>query len=252
MSIITPRALIPAARAAGAVEMKYYREEMAVTGKADGSPVTLADQEAEAVIMRALAELAPGIPAVGEEAVAAGVIPDVSGGTFFLVDALDGTREFITGGGDFTVNIALMRDFRPVAGIIYAPVADALYFTEGKDAFAVLDGVESKISVRAAPPEGLTVIASRRHRDDEQMAEFLRGKKVEKTLSRSSSLKFCLIAAGEADLYFRPGPTSEWDTAAGEAILSAAGGSVTGMEGKPLVYGKADKRFLNPPFMAFA
>ena len=247
------RKLISVVREAGDIELKYYREGAEVLDKADGSPVTLADQEAEALIFKRLAEIAPGIPVVGEEAVAAGSIPDISSGTFFLVDPLDGTKEFITGGGDFTVNIALMVDFKPVMGIVFTPVSDELYFGADNKAFMIVKGgAEKAITVRAAPAEGLTVVASKRHGDPERLEEFLKGKKVGALFNRSSSLKFCAIAAGDADVYPRLGPTCEWDTAAGDAVLRAAGGSVTTLDGKPLLYGKTEKKFLNPEFVAFA
>ena len=248
------RDLIPVIRAAGDIELKYYNEGAEVMDKTDGSPVTLADQEAEKLIFARLKEIAPDIPVVGEEAVAAGKIPDISGGTFFLVDPLDGTKEFITGGGDFTVNIALMVDFQPVMGIIFAPVSGELYFgADGKAFMSVKDGPEESITVRAEPPaEGLTVVASKRHGDPEALEEFLHGKKVGALFNRSSSLKFCAIAAGQADIYPRLGPTCEWDTAAGDAILRAAGGKVTTLDGQPLPYGKSDQKFLNPQFVAFA
>lgn len=246
------RKLIPVVRAAGDIELKYYREGAEVIDKADGSPVTLADQEAEALIIEALKKIAPQIPMVGEESVAGGTIPDISSGTFFLVDPLDGTKEFITGGGDFTVNIGLMVDFKPVMGIIFAPVSGELYYGAAGESFmSVGDGPEEKISVRKPPAEGITVVASKRHGDPERLNEFLKDKKVAALFNRSSSLKFCALAAGQADYYPRLGPTSEWDTAAGEAILRAAGGEVTMIDGSPFVYGKADKKFLNPEFVAF-
>ncbi len=245
------RALIPCAQVAGAREMVYFREGTEVIDKADGSRVTRADREAEDIISKALADLFPGIPMVGEESVAAGIIPDISGGTFWLVDPLDGTKEFITGSGDFTVNIALMRDFTPVMGVIYAPVTDTLYFgAEGQAFMRDGDGIERKINVRPVPAEGLTVVASKRHGDPAVLDQFLKGRKVAKMISRGSSVKFCCIAAGEADFYPRLGPTCEWDTAAGEAILRAAGGRVTMLDGKPFLYGKTAQKFLNPGFMA--
>ncbi len=137
-------------------------------------------------------------------------------------------------------------------GVIYAPVTDTLYYgASGKAFMRGDDGVEKEIAVRAVPPEGLTVVASKRHGDPGALEEFLRGKKVAEMISRSSSLKFCSIAAGEADFYPRLGPTCEWDTAAGDAILRAAGGRVATLEDKPFVYGKKDQRFLNAGFMAF-
>jgi 3'(2'), 5'-bisphosphate nucleotidase len=245
--------LIPVVRAAGAIELKYYHEGAEVIDKADGSPVTLADQEAEKLIFAALKKIAPDIPVVGEEAVAAGQIPDISGGRFFLVDPLDGTKEFIHRGGDFTVNIALLENFVPVMGIIYAPVSATLYYGAGDAAFtAVGDEAPRAIRVRPAPQAGLTVVASKRHGDPEALEAFLDGRKVETLVNRSSSLKFCVIATGEADLYPRLGPTCEWDIAAGEAILRAAGGSVTQLDGKPMAYGKAETKFLNPHFVAAA
>ena len=247
------RALIPVCKEAGAIEMKYFRQGAEIMDKQDGSPVTLADQEAEKVISATLLKLAPEIPMVGEEAVEAGHMPDISSGTFWLVDPLDGTKEFITGGGDFTVNIALMKDFKPVMGIIYVPTKETLYFgADGKAFMAGRDGIEKKISVRQPPAEGITVVASKRHGDPEAMDDFLRGRKVALMKNYASSLKFCALAAGEADLYPRLAPTSEWDTAAGEAILRAAGGRVETLDGKPLPYGKKDVKFLNPKFVAYA
>lgn len=245
--------LIPVVRAAGDVEMKYYRDGADVIDKADGSPVTLADREAEQLVTAALNRIAPDIPVVGEEAVEAGHIPDISGGRFFLVDPLDGTREFITGGGDFTVNIALMENFKPVMGIIFAPVSNALYYGAEGRAFCAVGGETPRaVSVRPAPAAGLTVVASKRHGDPERLQEYLRPYAVNELINRSSSLKFCVIAAGEADLYPRLAPTSEWDTAAGEAILIAAGGVVTRLDGSPMIYGKVAQKFLNPEFVAAA
>lgn len=247
------QSLIPVAKAAGRIELGYFKQDMEVLDKHDGSPVTLADQEAEKLIAAKLHELFPGIPMVGEESASTGIIPDISCGTFWLVDPLDGTKEFITGSGDFTVNIALLENFVPVMGIIYAPVADELYYGAGTEAFMRLQGQpEQKISVRTVPEEGLTVAASKRHGDPAQMEDFLRHKKVARIISRSSSLKFCSIAAGQADLYPRFGPTSEWDTAAGDAILRAAGGRVTTLDGQPLSYGKTGRKFLNPAFVALS
>lgn len=240
------RSLIPVALAAGGIEMKYYRAGVEVLDKLDGSPVTLADQEAEKLITAELTRIAPGIPVVGEEATAEGRIPDISSGTFFLVDALDGTRDFIAGRDGFTVNIALLENFTPVMGIIHVPVTGALFYGAGGQAFTNGD---RKISARAAPPEGLAVVASRRA-DPERLEAFLKGKTVKELVSYSSSLKFCALAEGRADLYPRLGPTCEWDTAAGEAILKAAGGKVTSLAGTALVYGKAGKKFLNPEFVA--
>lgn len=247
------RALVPVVQAAGEIELAYFRQGAEVMDKQDGSPVTLADQEAEKLIAERLHTLFPGIPMVGEESVASGAIPDISGGAFWLVDPLDGTKEFITGSGDFTVNIALLENFIPVMGIIYAPVANELYYGAAGEAFMRLqDKPEQKISVRSAPADGLTVVASKRHGDPERLEDFLRNKKVAQVVNRSSSLKFCTIAAGQADFYPRLGPTCEWDTAAGDAILRAAGGRVTTLDGQDLSYGKTNRKFLNPEFLAFS
>lgn len=245
------RKLIPVVHAAGAIELEYFKSGAEVIDKADGSPVTLADQQAEQLIAEKLHTLCPDIPMVGEENVAAGSIPDISAGEFWLVDPLDGTREFITGSGDFTVNIALLRNFTPVMGIIYAPLSDELYFGADGQAFMSLQRqAEQKISVRQVPEKGITVVASKRS-DPDRLQDFLQKKKVAALTNRSSSLKFCIIAAGRADYYPRLGPTSEWDTAAGDAILQAAGGKVTTLAGQPLTYGKVDRKFLNPEFMAW-
>lgn len=258
------RKLIPVARAAGAIELHYYNTGAEVLDKTDGSPVTIADQEAEALITKALADIAPEIVMVGEEATAANNIPDITSGRFFLVDPLDGTKEFITGGGDFTVNIALLDNFRPVMGVIYAPVTDTLWYgATGDDAvigkaFVQTAGAngdcaqDQPMHVRATPSEGMTVVASRRHGDPAGLEDFLRPYPVRETINRSSSLKFCAIAQGQADLYPRLGPTSEWDTAAGEAIVHAAGGYVTQLDGTPMVYGKKERKFLNPGFVVKA
>lgn len=251
------RKLIPVVCAAGAVELKYYNAgqspDAEIIGKDDGSPVTLADQEAEKLIFEALQSIVPDIPVVGEEATAAGQVPDISSGRFFLVDPLDGTKEFITGGGDFTVNIGLLENFKPVMGIVYAPVSDTLWYGANGQAFVrEKAGSEQPMQVRPAPDAGLTVVASKRHGDPERLNDFLRPYKVAELKNYSSSLKFCAIAQGLADLYPRLGPTSEWDTAAGEAVLRAAGGDVTLLDGAPMPYGKVDRKFLNYEFLAKA
>ncbi len=245
------RKLIPVVRAVGDIQRRYYNEGADVMSKADGSPVTLADQESEKLIIDALARLAPGVAVVGEESVAAGHIPDITSGEFFLVDALDGTKEFINGGGDFTVNIAYMKDARPVMGIIYAPMTDKLYFGAEGHAYEVIDGnAEHEITVRRVPEDGLTVVTSKRSDNLEKIRKLVDGKHVKELRSYSSSLKFCAVAAGEADFYPRLSPTCEWDTAAGDAILRAAGGSVLTLDGALLAYGKTSQKFLNPGFKA--
>lgn len=222
--------------------------------KSDGSPVTLADREAEALIEKKLAEITPDIPMLGEEAASEGRFPDLSKADYYwVVDPLDGTKEFVSGSGDYTVNIALVHKDTPVLGVVYVPVKGELYAGHGPDtAIRWLDDTdnEKSIHVRKAPREGLTIVASRSHGDNERMDAFLREYKVAKMMKRGSSLKICAVASGKADLYPRFGPTYEWDTAAGDAVLRSAGGVMTDVAGNVLRYGKVDKNFLNPEFIA--
>ncbi|MDB5490188.1 MAG: adenosine-3(2),5-bisphosphate nucleotidase [Micavibrio sp.] len=240
---------------AGDLTLMYFDEDGFVADiKADGSPVTSADREAEALIIRGLNAFAPDVPVVGEESVAAGNIPDLAGHDYFwLVDPLDGTKEFIKGSGDYTVNIALIHKGVPVLGVIYAPVPGELYSGCGEGTalrYMAESGSEKKIFVRDMPVEGLTVITSRGHNNQQKIEEFLAGFKVAKVLHRGSSLKMCMIAAGKGDIYPRPGETCEWDTAAGDAILRSAGGKIVDFDGNVLSYGHAEKKFLNPEFVA--
>ncbi|MBI4032072.1 MAG: 3'(2'),5'-bisphosphate nucleotidase CysQ [Proteobacteria bacterium] len=222
--------------------------------KGDGSPVTVADREAEEIIGKKLKDILPDIPIIGEEAAEAGNLPDLSGADYFwLVDSLDGTKEFISGSGDYTVNIALVHNGAPILGVVYAPVKGELYAGCGEGtAIRWLEdtNVEKVIHVRRPPKEGLTVVASRNHGDGGRLNAFLDGHKVEKLIKRGSSLKICAVAAGKADLYPRFGPTCEWDTAAGDAILRAAGGVLATTGGRPFTYGHAGRKFLNPEFIA--
>lgn len=239
------------AHEAGQVILRFYNDGIDVATKVDGSPVTQADHAAEAVILPALHHLLPGVPVVAEEATAAGHRPDISGGRFWLVDPLDGTKEFISRNGEFTVNIALVEDGRPVLGVVYAPATGDLYAGAGPG--TAVHWVEGRhdypIHVRPRPAEGLTVVASRSHGAGPELETFLAGFPVKERITCGSSLKFCALACGKADLYPRFGPTSEWDTAAGHAVLIAAGGRVEQPDGSPLVYGKAD--VLNPDFVAY-
>ncbi|KAF0116550.1 MAG: 3'(2') 5'-bisphosphate nucleotidase [Rhodospirillaceae bacterium] len=237
------------ARRAGGVVLDVYRSDFTVTTKADDSPVTRADQAAEDVIVQGLRDLACDIPIVAEEAMAAGQTPDISGNRFWLVDPLDGTEAFIRRNGEFTVNIALIENGRPVVGVIYAPVRDQLYMGAGPGTAQVQQkGCGRLLSVRMPPPEGVTVLASHRHGDVALLDAFLKTHSVHSVVRLSSSLKLCLVAAGEADLYPRFGRTMEWDTAAGHAILEAAGGCVCTLGGEDLRYGKPG--FDNPHFIA--
>ena len=245
------------AREAGMLICQYFDPAgMAdVDAKADGSPVTLADQRAEAFITPRLHELTPGIPVIGEEAAEAGTLPDLHHGTFWLVDPLDGTKGFIKGSGDFTVNIALLIDDRPVLGVIIAPVLAEEYLGYGLGTAMERHGnagaADRAIVVQQPRPDGLRVSASKNHNVPGKLDAFLTGRKVAECNARSSSLKFCEVAAGRSDIYPRFGPTCEWDTAAGQAILESAGGVVTALDGGPFVYGKADQKFLNPGFIAW-
>lgn len=249
---MNPTTLLPEleaiARRAGEVILAIYRSDFTTRTKADASPVTEADERAEAVIVAALRALTPGIPVVAEEAVAGGACP-VVGAEFWLVDPLDGTKEFISRNGEFTVNIALVRDGAPVLGVVLAPALGRL-FSGAVGAGAELEDADGRrrIAVREVPSDGLTVVGSRSHGDAAALDAFLGGRKVAALRAAGSSLKFCLVAAGEADLYPRLGRTMEWDIAAGHAVLAAAGGSVRMLDGAPMRYGKAG--FENPHFVA--
>lgn len=240
--------LSPLMREAGSVIMEIYATDFEVNAKGDASPVTQADAKAEALILEGLQKLAPEIPVVAEEAVAAGHVPEVAD-RFWLVDPLDGTKEFISRNGEFTVNIALVEQGVPVLGLVYAPALDRLYVgAEGVGARLEERGHGRDIACRNVPDEGLTVVASRSHGDAAALDAFLAGRKVAKNVSAGSSLKLCLVACGEADLYPRLGRTMEWDIAAGHAVLRAAGGRVTDLSGAELRYGKPG--FDNPHFVA--
>ncbi len=251
------RALAEIAYDAGAIILRHYADEIVARRKDDQSPVTAADEEAERFILKRLAHLAPDVPVIAEEAAAGGHIPKI-GHRFFLVDPLDGTREFISRNGEFTVNIAEIVEGKPVRGVVHAPAIERLFFGEALsgayEAFAPPGGAPDfgeakRIQARTVPASGMVAVASRSHRDV-KTDEFLANFKVREFISAGSSLKFCLVAAGEADIYPRTGRTMEWDTGAGHAVLSAAGGSVTQLDGKPFLYGKADRGFDNPFFVA--
>ena len=242
--------LCMAAIEAGSAIMAVRARGFDVASKPDSSPVTDAEHAAEAIILLALRRLAPEIPVVAEEECAAGRTPQVDD-CFFLVDPLDGTKEFVRNGTDFTVNIGLVEAFTPTLGVVFAPARDELYIGDVASGYAALSRPHageppSAIHVREAlmPP---TAVASRSH-DTPETEAYLASLGVMERTSIGSSLKFCLLAAGQADIYPRPAPTCEWDTAAGEAVLRAAGGAVFALDGAQFRYGKP--RFFNPGFLA--
>jgi 3'(2'), 5'-bisphosphate nucleotidase len=241
--------VIGIARAAGEIAMAVYATDFDVRGKDDASPVTEADERAEALILAGLAQIEPVLPVLAEESVAAGRVPEL-GSRYWLVDPLDGTREFISRNGEFTVNIALIEEGAPVLGVVLAPATGRLYAgIVGLGAFVEDGGVRMPIACRSVPPEGLTVLTSRSHGDAAALDTFLAGRPVASRIAIGSSLKLCLLAAGEADLYPRLGRTMEWDIAAGQAVLVAAGGRIDDLAGRPLRYGKPG--FENPHFVAW-
>jgi 3'(2'), 5'-bisphosphate nucleotidase len=241
---------------AGLAVMDIARQGFSASLKPDASPVTEADVAAERLIVKRLASLLPGVPIVAEECTAAGARPEVDG-CFLLVDPLDGTREFIAGRSEFTVNLALIENQRPVAGAIYAPALQTLWYA-GKECFSLgigpgasLDALRARpVAVRQAPEAGLVALVSRSHYDP-QTENYLKQLPTGEIRKVGSSLKFCLIAQGDADLYPRFGQTCEWDTAAGHAILAAAGGDVTAPDGLPLRYGNRAGGFRQTGFVAW-
>lgn len=258
-------ALIPVVLHAGRVELSYFGSDVRVASKSDSSPVTAADQEAEEIITRALSEICPDIPIVGEEAAAAGQAP-IAGDRFFLVDPLDGTKDFIAGGDEFTVNIALVEQKQPIFGVVYQPRTGRLFTTVGSDA-AVEANVAAESTVKSLTDIGtqpihprspdqtsrstITVAVSRSHPSAE-LEHQLSSQGLDDRLKVGSSLKFCLLARGEADIYPRLTSISEWDTAAGHAIVAAAGGTVLKLDGQPLYYGDQASGYRIQPFVAWA
>jgi 3'(2'), 5'-bisphosphate nucleotidase len=242
------------------VQMAHFAAGVRAETKADRSPVTAADRESEDIILAGLARVAPGVPVVSEEAAALGHIP-TTGDSFFLVDPLDGTRPFIRGSPQFTINIALIAMRRPIFGLVYAPAIPDFYVTIGPSqaaaarlppstaAQSLADCNLEPLRTRVPDPNAIAALTSQTHVNS-ATRRFLEQYHVVETRAFSSSLKFGLLARGEADVYPRIGETSEWDTAAGHAVLAAAGGTVTTLEADPLLYGKP--RFLNPSFVAWA
>jgi len=242
-------ACVVAARDAGAEILKLVAAGFEVEVKSDQSPVTACDRAAELIILDALAEAAPGVPVIAEEEVAAGRIP-AHGDTYFLVDPLDGTKEFVRGGDDYTVNIGLIAGGSPRLGVVYAPATDRLHLgLVGVGAWLEEGGARRAIRTRSLGA-ARDAVASKSH-FNQATADYLeQAIGACEHVSVGSSLKFCIVAEGRADIYPRLSPTSEWDTAAGHAVLLAAGGRVDGLDGTPLRYGKT--AFLNRGFCATA
>lgn len=239
--------LAEAAREAGEAILTVVRRGFEVEAKQDRSPVTEADRAAELVILAALARAAPGVPVIAEEEVAAGRIP-AHDDTYFLVDPLDGTKEFVRGGDDYTVNIGLIEAGVPRLGVVFAPATGRLHGGVVGDG-AWVDGGDGRRDIRTRTRGSqVTAVASKSHLNQATIDYLEAAVGTCGYTSVGSSLKFCIVAEGEADIYPRASPTSEWDTAAGHAILLAAGGLVDGPDGTPLRYGK--RAFLNRAFVA--
>ena len=242
-------ACVVAAREAGAEILKLVAAGFEVETKSDQSPVTVCDRAAEAIILAALAKAAPGVPVIAEEEVAAGRIP-AHGDTYFLVDPLDGTKEFVRGGDDYTVNIGLIADGVPRLGVVYQPAFDILWAgAVGGGAFVEDASGRRPIATRGRG-SAIDAVASKSHLTQSTVDYLAQAVGECGFVSVGSSLKFCIVAEGRADIYPRLSPTSEWDTAAGHAVLLAAGGRVDGLDGEALAYGK--RAFLNPGFVATA
>ena len=244
---------------AGELTLEYFDgiRDMQEERKGDGSPVTMADREAERLIRERLLGVFSDIPVIGEESFAGGERITFSDHEYFwLVDPVDGTKAFIAGEGDFTVNIGLIHNNEPVLGVIYAPEKGELYagYTDDSGSKALRyfedSDTEKEIRSRKMPKQGLTVMSSNYHGNVAPQDNLLEGFKVNKIIRKSSSLKICEIANGKADIYPRLGPTCEWDTAAGHAILKAAGGDIVDMSGKCLKYGGNHPELNNPHFIA--
>ena len=250
LSALRP-AIVAIARRAAAAILEIYEGGFAVRSKADRTPLTEADERSEAIIVAALRELTPDVPVVAEESQARGETAFVqpSPPAFWLVDPLDGTREFVDRNGQFAINIGLVQDGRPVLGAILAPVEGIVWSgIVGTGAFRqVREGTETPMRARARPAKGIVVVTSRSHASGAESA-VASAHTITEHRRLGSAAKFGLIAEGSADLYPRMGPTSEWDTCAGEALLVAAGGHVERTDGRPLEYGKPG--FRNPDFVA--
>ena len=243
-------------RSAGKAVMDVYAGAFAVERKLDGSPVTEADRRAEEIILDGLERLTPGTPIVSEEKIDLASDGGEPAGwrredrVFWLVDPLDGTKEFVSRNGEFTINVALVEEGIPAVGVVFAPALRRLFAAAARRGAIVDDPAGRRpVAARVAPAEGATVVSSRSHGNADALERFTSGRRIAAQVTAGSSLKFCLVAAGQADIYPRFGRTMEWDTAAGDAVLRAAGGRVTDLEGRELRYGKPG--FENPQFVAW-
>ena len=236
---------------AGDAIMKTYDGPAQVETKEDDSPLTQADRAAHECIVAALTALTPDIPVLSEESEGISTEKRMSWNRFWLVDPLDGTHEFVEKNGEFTVNIALIEEGQPICGVVHAPALNQTYTGHIETGAHCRDGKEKqrKIRIRPVPQNGVSVITSRRHGDPTKIKKLLKGRTIKEIQNAGSSLKFCIVASGDADIYPRFGRTMEWDTAAGQAVLEAAGGRVSTLDGKPFRYAKAG--YENPHFIAW-
>lgn len=242
--------LLDIARCAGAAILEVYARDFEVEAKADRSPLTEADLAAHALIRDGLASLAPNVPLLSEESAPEDLIERRSWQRYWLVDPLDGTREFVKRNGEFTVNIALIESGRTVFGVVYAPVLDALYWAQAGQGswLCAAEGGDIQLSVQQPAPRPLRVAVSRSHLDPKSAA-MIQHLQQPLQVPLGSSLKFCRLAEGQVDLYPRFGPTGEWDTAAGQCVLEEAGGAVLDLQGQPLRYNQREG-LINPDFIA--
>ena len=243
-------ALLPAVLGAGAIEMRHYRAGVTVETKADDSPVTEADRQGEILITRLLKERFPDIPVIGEEHASEYGTPDEIGPRFFLVDPVDGTKAFVRGDPSWTVNIGLIQDRHPVAGAVSSPASGETWYTSASGALKRTTGQPAQ-ACRVRPwPQGQAIALISHTMKEDAARKLAETYRFDTTLAMDSSVKLCRIAEGTADIYPRHGPTSEWDIAAAQAVLEAAGGTVLTPEGQPFLYGKADEQFRNGWFVA--
>lgn len=244
--------LLDIARRAGAAILEVYREDFSVTHKEDDSPLTKADLASHVIIRDALTQLTPDIPVLSEESAAIDFETRSGWKCYWLVDPLDGTKEFVNRNGEFTVNIALIDNHVPVCGVVHVPVTDVSYTgVAGFGALRYSPGKQpERITVRKPCADPVVVVGSRSHANP-RLEQFLTALGPHEMISMGSSLKFCVLAEGNADFYPRLGPTSEWDTAAAHAVVTAAGGQIVKLDGQPLEYNRKDS-LLNPEFLVIA